>query len=167
MNNLVVVESPAKSVTIGRYLNGKSNANAYKILATGGHIYESSKVDVEDGFKLNYNLIASKRKAIDSIAKEMRSADRLYLATDPDREGEAISAHVFDFLDQHGALKGKAVHRIVFYEVTKQAVLDSIANPGDVSENLVQAQQSRDALDWLVGFNLSPLLIRKLRTTNL
>ncbi len=167
MNNLVVVESPAKSVTIGRYLNDKSNSKSYKILATGGHIYESNKVDVDDGFRLNYNLIPSKRKAIDMIAKEMRSADRLFLATDPDREGEAISAHVYDFLEQSGALQGKEVHRIVFYEVTRQAVLDSIAKPGQVSENLVQAQQSRDALDWLVGFNLSPLLIRKLRTPHL
>lgn len=174
MKNLVVVESPAKSVTIGRYLNNKSLSNpvnslskSYKILATGGHIYESNKVDIDDGFKLNYNLIPSKRKAVDLIAKEMRSADCLFLATDPDREGEAISAHVYDYLEQSGALKGKEVHRIVFYEVTQQAVLDSIAKPGQVSENLVQAQQSRDALDWLVGFNLSPLLIRKLRTPHL
>ena len=167
MNSLVVVESPAKSVTIGRYLNDKSSSKSFKILATGGHIYESNKVDIDDGFKLNYNLIPTKRKAIDTIKTAMRSADCLYLATDPDREGEAISAHVYDFLEKQGALKGKEVHRIVFYEVTRQAILDSIAKPGDVSKNLVQAQQSRDALDWLVGFNLSPLLIRKLRTPHL
>lgn len=167
MNNLVVVESPAKSVTIGRYLNDKLRGNRFKILATGGHIYESNKVDVEDEFKLNYELIPSKQKAVNQIIKEMRSADSLYLATDPDREGEAIAEHVRDLLLRRGALKGKNVHRIVFYEVTKDAVLDSIANPGAVSESLVQAQQSRDALDWLVGFNLSPLLIRKLRTQNL
>ena len=174
MNNLVVVESPAKSVTIGRYLNDKNRnlndkktSNSFKILATGGHIYESNKVDIEDGFKLNYELIPSKRKNVDSIVKEMRKADRLYLATDPDREGEAISAHVLDLLEKRGALKQKEVHRIVFHEVTQQAVLNSIENPGDISQTLVQAQQSRDALDWLVGFNLSPLLIRKLRTPHL
>ncbi len=167
MNSLVVVESPAKSVTISRYLNDKSNKNSFKILATGGHIYESNKVDIEDEFKLNYELIPNKRKAVDQIVKEMRSADSLYLATDPDREGEAIAEHVRDELDSRGALRGKKVHRVVFYEVTREAVLDSIENPGSVSENLVQAQQSRDALDWLVGFNLSPLLIRKLRTQNL
>lgn len=167
MNSLVVVESPAKSVTIGRYLNDKSNKKAFKILATGGHVYQSNKVDIDNEFKLSYELIPSKRKAVDHILREMRSADSLYLATDPDREGEAISAHVLDILSARGALKGKTVHRIVFYEVTREAVLDSIEKPGDVSENLVQAQQSRDALDWLVGFNLSPLLIRKLRTPNL
>ncbi len=167
MNNLVVVESPAKSVTIGRYLNDSTNSKNFKILATGGHIYESNKVDVEEGFRLNYDLIPSKRKSIDMIEKAMRTADCLYLATDPDREGEAISAHVYDFLERRGVLKDKKVHRIVFYEVTQQAVLDSIAKPGEVSESLVQAQQSRDALDWLVGYNLSPLLIRKLRTQHL
>ncbi len=167
MNNLVVVESPAKSKTIGRYLNKGPNSNNYRILATGGHIYESSKVDIDDDFKLKYELIDSKRKAVDLIVTAMRTADRLYLATDPDREGEAISKHVLDHLEARGALKGKQVHRIVFYEVTSQAILDSIENPGDISENLVQAQQSRDALDMLVGFNLSPLLIRKLRTPHL
>ena len=167
MNSLVVVESPAKSVTISRYLNEKFSRNSFKILATGGHIYESNKVDIEDEFKLNYELIPKKKKAVDQIIKEMRSADSLYLATDPDREGEAIAEHVRDVLDSRGVLKGKKVHRVVFYEVTREAVLNSIENPGSVSENLVQAQQSRDALDWLVGFNLSPLLIRKLRTQSL
>lgn len=167
MNKLVVVESPAKSVTISRYLNDRSNKNSFKILATGGHIYESNKVDIDDEFRLNYELIPKKRKAVDQIVKEMRSADSLYLATDPDREGEAIAEHVRDVLDSRGVLKGKKVHRVVFYEVTREAVLNSIENPGSVSENLVQAQQSRDALDWLVGFNLSPLLIRKLRTQSL
>ncbi len=168
MINLVVVESPAKSKTIGKYLNNDFNSEGvYKILATGGHIYESHKVDVNNDFKHEYQLIDSKRSAVKQIEKAMQSADRLYLATDPDREGEAISAHVKDYLIRRGVLKGKEVHRIVFYEVTRKAVLDSLSNPGEISENLVEAQQSRDALDQLVGFNLSPLLIRKLRTPHI
>ncbi len=167
MNNLVVVESPAKSATIGRYLNNGRGSTQYRILATGGHIYEPSKVDVDDDFNLNYKLIANKAKAVNSIVDAMRTADRLYLATDPDREGEAISDHVYDHLNKKGVLKGKEVYRIVFHEITERAVLDAIANPGQISKNLVQAQQSRSALDWLVGFSLSPLLIRKLRTPHL
>ena len=168
MINLVVVESPAKSKTIGKYLNdGSKSEGVYRILATGGHIYESHKVDVKNDFKHEYQLIDSKRGAVKQIEKAMQSADRLYLATDPDREGEAISAHVKDYLNKRGVLNGKEVHRIVFYEVTRQAVLDSLSNPGEISETLVEAQQSRDALDQLVGFNLSPLLIRKLRTPHI
>ena len=172
MHNLVVVESPAKAKTVGRYLNdlpGKSGdaANSYEILATGGHIYQSDSVDVENGFNLRYELIPEKRKHIDQIVKAMRKSERLFLATDPDREGEAISAHVRDFLSNRGVLKNKPVHRVVFHEVTSEAVRNAISNPGQISENMVQAQQSRDALDLLVGFNLSPLLIRKLSTSNL
>ena len=172
MHNLVVVESPAKAKTVGRYLNdlpGKSGdaANSYEILATGGHIYQSDSVDVENGFNLRYELIPEKRKHIDQIVKAMRKSERLFLATDPDREGEAISAHVRDFLSNRGVLKNKPVHRVVFHEVTSEAVRNAISNPGEISENMVQAQQSRDALDLLVGFNLSPLLIRKLSTSNL
>ena len=138
MINLVVVESPAKSKTIGKYLNNDSKSEGvYRILATGGHIYESHKVDVNNDFKHEYQLIDSKRSAVKQIEKAMQSADRLYLATDPDREGEAISAHVKDYLNKRGVLNGKEVHRIVFYEVTRQAVLDSLSNPGDISENLV------------------------------
>ena len=167
MKNLVVVESPAKSRTIDRYLKSPGGSETYVVIPTGGHIYESGKVDPDNGFSMDYKLIPNKRKSANSIVAEMKSADRLYLATDPDREGEAISDHVHSYLKERGALNGKEVHRIVFHEITKQAILDSIANPGEISENLVQAQQSRDALDWLVGFNLSPQLWRKLRTPRL
>ncbi len=167
MNSLVVVESPAKSKTLGRYLNNAQGSGNYQILATGGHIYESTKVDIDDGFQLQYNLISSKRNAVESITSAMRSADQLYLATDPDREGEAISAHVYDYLNKNNVLQDKQVHRIVFHEITRQAVLDAIASPGEIKDDLVQAQKSRDALDMLVGFELSPLLIRKLSTPHL
>ncbi len=128
---------------------------------------QSEKVDVEDNFALRYELIPEKAKFVNNITTAAKKSDRLYLATDPDREGEAISAHVLNELKRRGALKGKSVHRIVFHEVTNEAIRKAISNPGEVSENLVQAQQSRDALDWLVGFNLSPLLTRKLSTQRL
>ncbi len=172
MRNLVIVESPAKAKTVGRYLTDSPSesvapADSYEILATGGHIYQSDSVDVENGFNLRYELIPEKRKHIDQIVKAMRKSERLFLATDPDREGEAISAHVRDFLSNRGVLIDKPVHRVVFHEVTSEAVRNAISNPGEISDDMVQAQQSRDALDLLVGFNLSPLLIRKLSTSNL
>lgn len=172
MRNLVVVESPAKSKTVARYLNVKQNRNSvdsqeYEILATGGHIYQSEHVDVDNDFSLKYELIPEKSKNVSMIVSAMRKAERLYLATDPDREGEAIAAHVQDVLTKRGALKSKPVHRVVFHEVTGEAVRKAIAEPSEVSRDLVYAQQSRDALDYLVGFNLSPLLIRKLSTSHL
>ena len=172
MNNLVVVESPAKSKTVARYLaeisrRSNSGNGKFEILATGGHILESDGVDIESNFRLNYKVIPEKKQYVDRIVRAMHTSDALYLATDPDREGEAISAHVQDVLEGKGVLKGKPVHRIVFHEVTADAVRNAIDNPGKISENLVQAQQSRDALDILVGFNLSPLLIRKLATNHL
>ncbi len=172
MRNLVVVESPAKSKTVARFLNAKQRSSGlepqeYEILATGGHIYHSEHVDVDNDFALRYELIPEKTKNVGMIVKAMRDAQRLYLATDPDREGEAIAAHVQDVLTKRGVLKSKPVHRVVFHEVTAEAINSAIAEPGEVSRNLVQAQQSREALDYLVGFNLSPLLIRKLSTSHL
>ena len=172
MRNLVIVESPAKSKTVGRYLNAQSNKiesekQEYEILATGGHILESDGIDVDNDFRLNYELIPKKQQNVTAIVKAMRKAQRLYLATDPDREGEAISAHVQNVLEDRGVLKGKPVHRVVFHEVTGEAIRNAISDPGVISHDLVQAQQSRDALDILVGFSLSPLLIRKLRTSHL
>jgi len=167
MQNLIVVESPAKSKTIGRYLNDQFSAEHYKILATGGHIYESANVDIDNEFELDYVLIDSKKRFVNDIIKEMRSAERLYLATDPDREGEAISAHVFDILDSRGVVQNKPVHRIIFHEVTGDAIRKAIAEPTEISHHLVQAQKARDALDQLVGFNLSKLLIRKLSSPGL
>ncbi|MDE0309789.1 MAG: type I DNA topoisomerase [Acidiferrobacterales bacterium] len=173
MQHLVVVESPAKSKTVARFLKGTGretslpDAQEYQILATGGHIYQSDYVDVDNDFELRYELIPEKKKNVDGMVTAMRNAQSLYLATDPDREGEAIAAHVEDILRKRGALKNKPVYRVVFHEVTKDAVRNAIADPGKVSNELVQAQKSRDALDYLVGFNLSPLLIRKLNTPHL
>ncbi len=174
--NLVVVESPAKSKTVSRFLNALQNrgqksdsvgSDHYEILATGGHIRESTRVNVDEGFNLTYQLIPSKKANVQKIKAAMKESDQLFLATDPDREGEAISAHVRDELIKSGDLNGKPVHRVVFYEVTSAAVRNAVENPGQISETLVEAQKSRDALDMLVGFNLSPLLIRKLSTSHL
>ena len=167
MQNLVVVESPAKSKTISRYLNKSKDGESYTILATGGHIYETTKIDIDNQFNPNYELIETKKKFVSEIAKSMQKSQRLYLATDPDREGEAISYHIHDWLEKQGKLKNKPVHRIVFHEVTGKAILDAINNPSEISHNLVNAQQARDALDQLVGFNLSQLLMRKLSTMGL
>ena len=174
--NLVVVESPAKSKTVSRFLNARrkrgqesdsAGTDHYEILATGGHIRESTRVDIERGFELSYKLIPSKKANVQKIKDAMKNADQLFLATDPDREGEAISAHIRDELKKSGDLNGKPIYRVVFYEVTSAAVRKAVENPGKISETLVDAQKSRDALDMLVGFSLSPLLIRKLSTSHL
>ncbi len=165
MRNLVVVESPTKSRTVKRYLNELKD-ETFEILATGGHIYEiapgEDQVNVTDNFKMNYNIISTKRKFVNAIVKAMKESEVLYLATDPDREGEAISAHVYEILEKKKALNDKPVYRIVFYEITKDAIIEAIREPGEISSDLVQAQKARAALDYLMGFNLSPVLWRKL-----
>ena len=169
--NLVVVESPAKSRTVQRILNNSSgNQNTpeakFEILATSGHVYELEKkdgqVDVDNEFQMKYRISPQKTKFVSAIVDAMRNSDTLYLATDPDREGEAISAHILEILERRGALKDKPVHRIVFHEVTAHAIEEAMNSPSKVSVELVQAQQARAALDYLVGFNLSPLLWTKL-----
>jgi DNA topoisomerase I len=160
--SLVIVESPAKSKTLLRYL-GKD----FEILASNGHVRDllpkTGAVDTEKNFEMKYQIIDRNAKQVESIAKALKKADTLYLATDPDREGEAISWHLYEILKERGALKGKDVKRVVFHEVTKSAVQDAIANPRELSIDLVNAQQARRALDYLVGFNLSPLLWKKIR----
>ena len=169
--NLVVVESPAKSRTVGRLLQSTSksvnkNADRFEIFATGGHVYDlqskDGQVDVDNDFQLKYRINPEKTRYVKPIVDAMRESDALYLATDPDREGEAISAHIKEILEKRGVLKDKPVHRIVFHEVTSDALKEAIDHPREVSEELVQAQQTRAALDYLVGFNLSPLLWFKL-----
>ena len=169
--NLVVVESPAKSRTVGRLLQSSSksvnnNADRFEIFATGGHVYDlqskDGQVDVDNDFQLKYRINPEKTRFVKPIVDAMRNSDALYLATDPDREGEAISAHIKEILEKRGVLKDKPVHRIVFHEVTSDALKEAISHPREVSEELVQAQQTRAALDYLVGFNLSPLLWFKL-----
>lgn len=159
---LVIVESPAKAKTLNRYL-GKD----YEVLASYGHVRDllpkTGAVDTEHNFSMKYEPIAKNTKSVDAIAKALKKADTLYLATDPDREGEAISWHLYELLKERGALKGKDVHRVAFYEVTKSAIEKSIKNPRELSMELINAQQARRALDYLVGFNLSPLLWKKIR----
>ena len=160
--NLVIVESPAKARTIKRYL-GKD----YQVLASYGHVRDlvpkGGAVDPDRGFAMKYQLIARNNKHVNTIAKAARQADDLYLATDPDREGEAISWHVCNVLKERGVLSGKGVHRVVFHEITKSAIREAMETPRELSEPLINAQQARRALDYLVGFNLSPLLWKKIK----
>ena len=159
---LVIVESPAKAKTLNRYL-GKD----FEVLASYGHVRDllpkTGAVDTDNNFIMKYEQIAKNAKSVDAIAKALKKADTLYLATDPDREGEAISWHLYEILKERGVLKGKDVHRVAFYEVTKSAIEQSIENPRELSMELINAQQARRALDYLVGFNLSPLLWKKIR----
>lgn len=161
-NNLVVVESPAKAKTLNKYL-GKD----FTILASYGHVRDlvpkEGAVDPDHDFAMQYQLIEKNAKHVDAISDSLATAQNLYLATDPDREGEAISWHLYEILKQRGALKGKGVYRVAFYEITKSAVQNAVANPRELSMDLVHAQQARRALDFLVGFNLSPLLWKKVR----
>jgi DNA topoisomerase-1 len=160
--NLVIVESPAKATTISNYL-GKD----FDVLASYGHVRDlvpkEGAVDPEQGFAMKYQVIERNEKHVKAIIKALKKADALYLATDPDREGEAISWHLIELLKERKALGDRAVHRVVFHEITKTAVRDAVANPRAVSTELVSAQQARRALDYLVGFNLSPLLWKKVQ----
>lgn len=160
--NLVIVESPAKCKTIKKYL-GKG----FEVMASYGHVRDlvpkEGAVDTEHDFAMKYQLIERNSKHVDNIVKAMKKSDALYLATDPDREGEAISWHLCELLTQRKALKDKPVHRVVFNEITKRAVNDALEHARELSTELVNAQQARRALDYLVGFNLSPLLWKKIR----
>ena len=160
--NLVIVESPAKAKTISKYL-GKD----FDVMASYGHVRDlvpkEGAVDPEDGFAMKYQVIERNQKHVNAIIKALKKAEALYLATDPDREGEAISWHLTELLNEKNALDNKAVHRVIFHEITKNAVREAIENPRDISGELVSAQQARRALDYLVGFNLSPLLWKKVQ----
>src|SRR5210317_1036886 len=161
-SNIVVVESPAKAKTIEKYL-GKD----YKVLASYGHVRDlipkEGAVDTDNAYSMKYELIEKNEKHVDAIAKALKKADALLLATDPDREGEAISWHLYELLKERGLLENKDVQRIVFHEITKRAVKDAVDNPRELSIDMVDAQRARRALDYLVGFNLSPLLWKKIR----
>ena len=159
--DVVVVESPAKAKTINKYL-GKD----YKVLASFGHVRDLPAKDgsvlPDDDFSMSWKVDTASAKRVKDIADAMKNADGLILATDPDREGEAISWHVLDLLNKKKLLKDKPVKRVVFNAITKKSVLDAMANPRDIDESLVNAYLARRALDYLVGFNLSPVLWRKL-----
>jgi len=158
--NLVIVESPAKAKTIKKYL-GKN----FEVLASYGHVRDlvpkEGAVDPQRDFAMRYQILDKNEKHVQAIARALKNSDALYLATDPDREGEAISWHLAELLKERGALDGKDVHRVVFYEITRNAIREAINQPRDISQDLVDAQQARRALDYLVGFNLSPLLWKK------
>ncbi len=160
--NLVIVESPAKAKTIEKYL-GKD----FHVLASYGHVRDlipkEGAVDPNNDFAMKYEVIDRNQRHVQAISKALKTADTLYLATDPDREGEAISWHLYGLLNEKKLIKDKPVHRVVFHEITKKAVTEAIANPEKLAINLINAQQARRALDYLVGFNLSPLLWKKIR----
>jgi DNA topoisomerase-1 len=170
--SLVIVESPAKAKTIEKYL-GKD----FKVKASVGHIKDLPKsklgVDVKKGFEPTYEVITAKKKVIDELRKAASTADQVFLALDPDREGEAIAWHVAEEIykgeKEKAGEKGKTkavkkpLHRVLFNEITKKAVLEAIAHPIDLNKNLYEAQQARRILDRLVGYQVSPLLWDKVR----
>ena len=160
--NLVVVESPAKAKTIKKYL-GKD----FEVLASYGHVRDlvpkEGAVDPEHGYAMRYEVLTKNERHVESIVRGLKKSKALYLATDPDREGEAIAWHLKEILRSRGELDGKAVHRVAFYEITRNAIREAVEHPRELSLDLVNAQQARRALDYLVGFNLSPLLWKKVR----
>lgn len=160
--NLVIVESPAKAKTIKKYL-GKG----FDVLASYGHVRDlipkEGAVDPSNQFAMRYEPIDRNKKHLDAIVKATRKADAIYLAPDPDREGEAIAWHIAETLKEKKVLKDTAVYRVAFNQITKKAIQEAVQNPRDISMDLVNAQQARRALDYLVGFTLSPLLWRKIR----
>jgi DNA topoisomerase I len=162
MSKLLIVESPSKAKTLKKYLGSD-----FEVLASYGHVRDlipkNGAVDTEHDFAMKYDIIERNSKHVDAIAKAVKSAESIYLATDPDREGEAISWHIAEILKSKNLLKNKVMKRVVFHEITKSAVEHAIAEPRDISMAMVNAQQARRALDYLVGFNLSPLLWKKIR----
>lgn len=159
--NLVIVESPAKAKTINKYLGSD-----YKVLASYGHVRDLPSKDgsvlPDDDFAMHWEVDAKASKRLSEIAEAAKAADRVILATDPDREGEAISWHVLEILNKKKALKDTDIQRVTFNAITKSAVLEAMANPRQLDMELVDAYLARRALDYLVGFNLSPVLWRKL-----
>src|ERR1700760_3590564 len=158
--NILIVESPGKVKAINKYLGSN-----YKVLASFGHIRDlpskDGSVKPDDDFAMTWDVDARAQSKIKDIAAAVKGADKLILATDPDREGEAISWHILEVLQQKHALK-MPVERVVFNAVTKSAILDAIAHPREINQELVDAYLARRALDYLVGFTLSPVLWRKL-----
>jgi len=160
--NLLIVESPAKATTINKYL-GKD----FEVLASYGHVRDlvpkEGAVDPEHDFAMRYDIIERNKKHVDKIVAAARKSDAIYLATDLDREGEAISWHIAEILREKGINGKTPIQRVVFSEITKSAIDKAMLEPRDLADSLVDAQQARRALDYLVGFNLSPLLWKKVR----
>ncbi len=159
--NIVIVESPAKAKTINKYLG-----SSYEVLASFGHVRDlpakNGSVDPDHNFRMIWEVDSKAAGRLNDIAKSLKGADRLILATDPDREGEAISWHVLEVLKEKRALKDQKIERVVFNAITKQAITEAMKNPRQIDGALVDAYMARRALDYLVGFTLSPVLWRKL-----
>src|ERR1041384_278665 len=159
--NIVVVESPSKAKTISKYLGP-----GYEVLASYGHIRDlppkDGSVDPDNKFHMLWEVDARSNQRINDIARALKGADRLILATDPDREGEAISWHVLEVMKEKRALKDQKIERVVFNAITKQSVTEAMKHPRQIDGALVDAYMARRALDYLVGFTLSPVLWRKL-----
>src|SRR5437588_418597 len=159
--NIIVVESPAKAKTLHKYLG-----SGYEVLASFGHVRDlpakNGSVDPDNDFRMVWEVDDKSRKRLDDIARALKGANKLILATDPDREGEAISWHVLEVLKEKRALKDQKIERVVFNAITKQAVTDAMKHPRQIDGALVDAYMARRALDYLVGFTLSPVLWRKL-----
>ena len=158
--NLLIVESPSKAKTIEKYLG-----NGWRVIASVGHVRdlvpESGSVDIEHGFKPKWQIMPGKDKQIKLIIDEIKKADAIYLASDPDREGEAIAWHINDILNARDVIKGKPVYRVAFHEITKNAILAALKEPREIDNNLVDAYLVRRILDYLIGFGISPLLWRR------
>ena len=159
--NLVIVESPAKAKTINKYLG-----DDYIVLASYGHIRDlpskNGSVDPDDSFKMTWEVDSFSKKYLKEITDAVKDSSKIILATDPDREGEAIAWHVKEYLNEKKLLKDKHIERVVFNEITKKAVTHAIDNPRQIEPLLVDAYMARRALDYLVGFNISPILWTKL-----
>ena len=157
---LLIVESPSKAKTIEKYLGA-----GWRVIASVGHVRdlvpENGSVDTENNFKMRWQIMPGKEKQIKLITDELKKADAVYLASDPDREGEAIAWHLLDILKAKKLLTDKPVYRVAFHEITKKAVQAAIENPREIDKNLVDAYLVRRALDYLIGFGISPLLWRR------
>lgn len=158
--NLLIVESPSKAKTIEKYLG-----NGWRVVASIGHVRdlipESGSVDTEHDFQPKWQIMPGKEKQLKLITDELKKADAVYLASDPDREGEAIAWHINDILNSRNVLKGKKVYRVAFHEITKNAILEALKNPREIDNNLVDAYLVRRILDYLIGFGVSPLLWKR------
>ncbi len=158
--NLLIVESPSKAKTIEKYLGA-----GWRVVASVGHVRdlvpESGSVDVAKNFAMRWQIMPGKDKQIKLILDNVKNVDAVYLASDPDREGEAIAWHILEILNSKKALVGKKIYRVVFNEITKKAVQSAIENPREIDCNLVDAYLVRRALDYLIGFEISPLLWRR------
>ncbi len=161
-SKLLIVESPAKAKTINKYLGSD-----FKVIASFGHIRDLPKkngsIDITNDFQPTYQIITKNKKHVDEIIANSKNVDQIYLATDPDREGEAIAWHIAEILKTKRDLAKKQLFRVTFNEITESAIKYAVNNPRDIDYNLVDAQQARLTLDYLIGFNISPLLWRKIK----